>query len=125
MELLKHLGVMGHLLEGDLEPLGVVGRVEDEVFLEVVDGHVFPRGDFVGVDAGDVVALSDPYVVELVLGESLSDGCLVYKGIYLVHLASHPHLFPKAACSGLFQCFAITRMAATSVGPQAGRVVLR
>ena len=39
---LEHFGVMCHFIKGDFEPLGVMLRVHLDVFLQVVDGHVFP-----------------------------------------------------------------------------------
>ena len=94
---LEHFRVVCHLLEGDFEPLGVMLGIQLDVFLQVLDIHVFPRSDLFGVDAGDVVAPPNPHMVELVLGEALADGGFIYKGIDLVHLATHAHLFPKAA----------------------------
>ena len=77
--LLKNSSVACHFLKGDLEPFGVMFGIQLDVFLQVGDGHVFPRGDFFGIDAGDVVALANPYMVEFVLGETLPEGALYIK----------------------------------------------
>ena len=122
--LLKNSGVASHFLKGDLEPFCVMLGVQSDVFFQVGDGHVFPRGDLFGVDARNVVALANPHVVEFVFGEALPDGCFIYKGVDLVHFTMHTHFFPKAARGGFLQCLTVTRMAAAGVGPEARGVVL-
>ena len=94
---LEHLSVVCHLFKSDLKPLGVMLGVALDVFLQVGDRHVLPRGDFFSVDARNVVALANPHMVKLMLGEALSDGRLIYKGVDFVHRTTHAHLFPKAA----------------------------
>ena len=119
------INVFGDLVEGDFKPFGIAFGMGFHVGGDGVEAHVFERGHFLGVDDRGGVGSAEPDVVELVFYETESDGCFIYKGENLVHLAAHPHLFLKAAARGGFQCLTIARVAATGVGPQARGVVFR
>ena len=121
----NRFGMMQHFLKGDFEPLGIMVGIQFKVFWKCVYRHVFPWCDFLCVDAGDIIALPNPDMVEFMLSKSLPDGSLIYKGVDFVHRAGHAHLFHQPAWRGFFQSLASTGMAATSVGPQARGVVLR
>ena len=119
-------GAMFHdLIEGDLEPFRIGFGVFLQVLFDGVEAYVFPRGHFVGVDDGGVVALPEKDVVVFVFDEAQSDGCLIYKGEDLVQVAGHAHLLLESPCGGLFHGCAVARVAAAGVGPEAGGVVFR
>ena len=90
---------------------------------DVVEAHVFERGDFFGVDGWGVVALAEPHVIEFVFDESESDRSLINKGENLVHVAGEAHLFVQPSGCCLFEGLAVAGMAAAGVGPQSRGVV--
>ena len=73
--------MLRHFLKSDLEPFGVMLRVQYDVFGDVVDAHVFPWSHLVEVDVGRHVALTDEHMVELMFRETLPNRGLINKGI--------------------------------------------
>ena len=107
----------------DLKPFGIALWMGLHVLGDIVEAHVFEGGDFLGVDGGNVVALAEPYVVELMFGEAKADGCLIDKGEDLVHGAGEAHFLFQPARRGGFERLTVAGMTATSVGPETGGVV--
>ena len=111
------INVFGDLVEGDFKPFGIAFRMGFHVVSDIVEVHVFVGCYLVGVDDGGVITLSEPDMVELMFDESQSNGCFIYKGKDLVHVAGHAHFFLQPSCRSLFKAFAIAGMAAAGVGP--------
>ena len=117
LDFTKQFSVVGHFLEGNLEPLGITLGMKLEVGFQGVDTHIFPRFHLFTVDLWNLVALPYENVVKLVFGESLPNGSLIDKGVDFVHIAVHSHLFHQATRSGLQRGFSVAGMAAAGVGP--------
>ena len=89
--------VFGDLVEGDFKPFGIAFRMGFHVVSDIVEVHVFVGCYLVGVDDGGVITLPEPDMVELMFDESQSNGCFIYKGKDLMHLAMQSHFLHQPA----------------------------
>ena len=112
-------------LECNLKPSGIILRILLNILFDILDGLVFIRLHFFPINNRCRVGDSDEHMVELMLDETLHHVGLVDEAEHLFEVALHPHLLHQAAFCGILQRLAVTRMAATGVGPQSRGVVLR
>ena len=91
------INVFGNLVEGDFKPFGIAFRMGFHVVSDIVEVHVFVGFNFLSIDDRSVVTLSEPDMVELMFDESQSNGCFIYKGKDLMHLAMQSHFLHQSA----------------------------